>query len=260
MSGSLPQTIPPQTAPIGKANEDGDVIIDITWYLLFYNVITQTLSQANGSLVGTPTDLLLIDNVSSIELPSNSPAPISVDQDDSSADVAQLQAMLQALQMLVADINESLTAGDVIGPVSATGGNVAVFNGATGKIIKDGGTLGTAAFTVSTPWTTFNPVRTGWTDVGAPTVTGRKCQIGNVCYFQVKVVPATTVATVAGTSYVALPITAGSSGMGGGAKMDDITTMISVGNGVIDVTNSRVYVPTQTATADGLAISGYYEV
>ena len=43
-------------------------------------------------------------------------------------------------------------AGDVVGPAVATANNVAVFNGATGKIIKDGGTLGTAAFTASTAY------------------------------------------------------------------------------------------------------------
>lgn len=40
-------------------------------------------------------------------------------------------------------------AGDVVGPAGATGNNVVLFDGATGKIIKDGGTLGTAAYTSS---------------------------------------------------------------------------------------------------------------
>ena len=37
-------------------------------------------------------------------------------------------------------------AGDVVGPAGATNGNVALFDTATGKLIKDGGTLGTAAY------------------------------------------------------------------------------------------------------------------
>ena len=40
-------------------------------------------------------------------------------------------------------------AGDVVGPAGATGNNVVLFDGATGKIIKDGGTLGSAAYTSS---------------------------------------------------------------------------------------------------------------
>ena len=42
--------------------------------------------------------------------------------------------------------------GDVTGPSGATSGNVVLFDGATGKLIKDGGTLGTAAFTASTAY------------------------------------------------------------------------------------------------------------
>lgn len=43
-------------------------------------------------------------------------------------------------------------AGDVVGPAVATSGHVAVFSGATGKIIGDGGALGSAAFTASTAY------------------------------------------------------------------------------------------------------------
>ncbi|WP_349366789.1 MAG: hypothetical protein ABL311_04700 [Nitratireductor rhodophyticola] len=39
--------------------------------------------------------------------------------------------------------------GDVVGPNSATNNNVALFDGTTGKVLKDGGALGTAAFTSS---------------------------------------------------------------------------------------------------------------
>ena len=44
--------------------------------------------------------------------------------------------------------------GDVVGPASATDGAVALFDGATGKLLKLGGTLGTAAFTPSTNYLT----------------------------------------------------------------------------------------------------------
>ena len=40
--------------------------------------------------------------------------------------------------------------GKVSGPAGATDNNVVLFNGATGKLIKDGGTLGTAAFAATT--------------------------------------------------------------------------------------------------------------
>ena len=108
------------------------------------------------------------------------------------------------------------------------------------------------------PWVAFTPTRTGWTDVGTPTVTGRYRLVGPQCFFQVKVVPGTTVATAAGTSYVALPVTA--AGLCGDGSMSNLTTLVSIGECVIDVANSRAYVPAQLATANTLVISGSYEV
>lgn len=107
-------------------------------------------------------------------------------------------------------------------------------------------------------WTAFTAARTGWTDVGTPTVTARYCQISRICYFQVRAVPDTSVATVAGTSYITLPRTA--AGLAGEGSMVDLVTLVGIGSCVIDVANSRVYVPTQTATADTLLISGWFEV
>ncbi len=106
-------------------------------------------------------------------------------------------------------------------------------------------------------WTAWVPVRTSWTDVGSPAVTARYCRIGNLTFFQIKVVPGTTVATVAGTTYVSLPVTAG--GLCGVAMMSDLTTLVAIGDCVIDAANSRVYVPTKTATGDTLLIAGWVE-
>lgn len=116
--------------------------------------------------------------------------------------------------------------------------------------------LGAAVQTGPSSWT---PTRTGWTDVGAPTVTARYTQIGNIVHFQVKVVPGTTVATVAGTSYISLPVAANASGITGDGSMMNLTTLIGVGVCTFDVVNSRCYVPTQTGTANTLTIGGWYE-
>lgn len=50
------------------------------------------------------------------------------------------------------DIVPSGGTGDVVGPFFATDGNLAVFDGATGKLIKDGGIVG------GIPSVTSNPV------------------------------------------------------------------------------------------------------
>ena len=106
-------------------------------------------------------------------------------------------------------------------------------------------------------WVSFTASRTGWTDVGAPTVTARYCLVDNLCYFQVQVVPNVTVATVAGTSYITLPQAA--AGITGDGSMMNLSTLIGIGNCVIDTANSRVYVPTQTATANTLTVGGWFE-
>ena len=78
--------------------------------------------------------------------------------------------------------------------------------------------------------------------------------------FQIKVVPGTTVATVAGTSYVSLPVAMGASALSGDGSMMNISTFISIGAVVFDATNSRVHVPSQLATGNSLTIAGWYEV
>lgn len=109
-------------------------------------------------------------------------------------------------------------------------------------------------------WTSWTPTRTGWTDVGtAPVVTARYMQIGKLVWFQIKVVPGTTIATVAGTSYTSLPVACGASAIGGDGSMVNATSNVAVGNVVISVSNSRCYVPAQTASGDTFTISGWYE-
>ena len=107
-------------------------------------------------------------------------------------------------------------------------------------------------------WSSWTVSRTGWTDTGTPTVSGRFRVVGKQCFFQVKVVPATDVATTAGTSYISLPVTA--TGLGGEGSMQNLSTNIAVGVCVIDATNGRVYVPTQGASANTFLIAGWYEV
>lgn len=111
-----------------------------------------------------------------------------------------------------------------------------------------------------TGWSSWTPTRTGWVDVGSPTVTARYCQIRNVVYIQIKIVPSTTTATTAGTSYINLPVACGASSIGGDGTLQNDTTFIAIGNCVFDIANSRCYLPTQGATANTLAIAAWYEV
>jgi hypothetical protein len=106
-------------------------------------------------------------------------------------------------------------------------------------------------------WYSWKPVRTSWTDVGTPTVTGYFHIVGKQVFFQIKVVPSTSVATTAGTSYVSLPIQAKGFGEG---SMQNRTTNIVIGSCVIDETNSRVYVPSLAASGNTVNIAGWYQI
>ena len=106
-------------------------------------------------------------------------------------------------------------------------------------------------------WQAFTPTAS-ITVVGTPTYTGRFRLVGRSCQFQISLVSTTSVATTAGTSYFALPVTA--KGIGGIATMSNGTTDIAVGVCHVDVATSRVYPPTQAASANTFVICGQYEI
>ena len=106
-------------------------------------------------------------------------------------------------------------------------------------------------------WETWTPVAS-ITVVGTPTYTGRFRIVGRSCFFQISAVSDTSIATTAGTSYWELPVTA--KGIGGVATMVNSTTNVAVGVCVIDVTNSRVYAPTQAPSAQTFKVCGWHEV
>lgn len=107
-------------------------------------------------------------------------------------------------------------------------------------------------------WETFTPVFTSLTVVGTATYTGRYRVVGKQCQFQVSLVSTTSVASTAGTTYMALPIPA--YGIAGIGVMSDDTTNILVGGCHIDVSTSRCYLPTKAASGDTFNLCGSYEI
>ena len=108
-------------------------------------------------------------------------------------------------------------------------------------------------------WLPFTPVFTSLTVVGATTYTGRWRAVGRKIEFQVSLLAATSIASTAGTTYMALPVTP-ANGISGQASMTNATTNVAVGLGHIDVTNSRCYLPAQTASGNTFNVAGWYEV
>jgi hypothetical protein len=107
------------------------------------------------------------------------------------------------------------------------------------------------------PWPNNGSVTVSFATATSLTITGRFKVVGRQCFFQVKST-GTSLATTAGTSFIALPITA--AGFGGMGQMSNDTTNISVGSGHIDVSNSRFYPPTQSASGNDFIFSGWYEI
>ena len=107
-------------------------------------------------------------------------------------------------------------------------------------------------------WQAFTPVFGSLTVVGGTTYSGRLRLVGRECQFQAQFSASTSIASVAGTDYMNLPITA--KGVTGEAVMTNFTTKVAVGVCHLDVSTSRCYLPTQIASANTFNLSGRYEI
>ncbi|MFS6706521.1 hypothetical protein WHK35_14585, partial [Staphylococcus aureus] len=90
-------------------------------------------------------------------------------------------------------------------------------------------------------WQTFAPVFGSLTIVGAPSYLGRLRFVGRQCQFQVQFSAATSIASVAGTDFFTLPVSA--MGLAGLAVMTNKTTNVAVGVCHVDSANSKCYLP-----------------
>ena len=108
-------------------------------------------------------------------------------------------------------------------------------------------------------WETFTPVFGSLTVVGATNYAGRMRRVGAQIFFQVKFSAATSIASVAGTDYLTLPITANVASFSGAGTMTNDTTNVAVGVCHIDPATSRCYLPTQVASGNTFTLSGWYE-
>lgn len=106
-------------------------------------------------------------------------------------------------------------------------------------------------------WTRFDPT-VSLTVVGTPTYSGRYRFVGRQGFFQYRLSSSTSIASTAGTSYVSLPFTA--MGLAGMAVLSNESTNIAVGVCHVDVTTSRVYLPTLGASGDTFTVAGFCEV
>lgn len=96
------------------------------------------------------------------------------------------------------------------------------------------------------------------TVVGATSYSGRYRIVGRQLFFEVQFSAATSIASVAGTDYLTLPVAA--KGLAGHAVMSNDTTNVAVGNCHLDVATSRCYLPAQAASGNTFNLAGWYEI
>ena len=109
----------------------------------------------------------------------------------------------------------------------------------------------------------FTPVFSGLTGTG--TYTGSYYRFNTMLFFEVTISTTTTTASTAGTTYISnLPFI---SSRNGSCIINDSTTKISIGTGLVEENNSSTtkgqvkgYLPTWGATSDSISISGSYRI
>ncbi len=109
-------------------------------------------------------------------------------------------------------------------------------------------------------WIAFTPVFGSLTVVGDTNYSGRLKIVGKQCFFQVKFSAGTSIASVAGTDYLTLPVTANSQSFSGMGTMTNDTTNVAVGTCHIDTATSRCYLPGQVASGNTFNLSFWYEI
>mgnify|MGYP003387897138 CR=1 FL=1 len=107
-------------------------------------------------------------------------------------------------------------------------------------------------------WVAFTPLFGSLTVIGATTYLGRMRIVGKSVECQVSFKAATSIASVAGTDYLTLPITA--QGYAGIGVMTHDTSDVAGGRCHLDVTTSRLYLPTQVASANTFTLYFTYEI
>ena len=105
-------------------------------------------------------------------------------------------------------------------------------------------------------WDSFT-VSTNVSTAGTTTFTGRYRLIGKACEFQAQLSASGSIATTTGIHYFALPISA--KGLAGFAIMTNLSTNAGSACGV-NLSTSRVYLPTQASTTAILSIFGKMEI
>lgn len=132
--------------------------------------------------------------------------------------------------------------------------------GTSGEYYHINSTINTAL--VGTTQGNWVPTFTNLTEVlggGSVTKDGRYSRIGRTVFYTIIITTSggATTASTAASTYCDLPVAAA---YGDSCITVNGSTNLSIGNGVLDSTNDRIYPASWTATSNTIIISGKYEV
>ncbi|MET4263898.1 hypothetical protein ABIA95_000165 [Bradyrhizobium sp. LA8.1] len=146
--------------------------------------------------------------------------------------------------------------GAVTGPASSTSGNIASFNGTSGKTIQD---TGLAASALTGAWTSYSPtVSAGSGSFTSASATGVYKQIGKTVLFTVTIT-ITTNGSAATNVTVTNPVN--TNGSNAGAFGREVGVSGKMLQGVINTSNMNIYNYDNTypgATGAFIVMSGFY--
>jgi hypothetical protein len=133
----------------------------IRWILIMGQV---DYADINAAIAGASSEILTITGVPLPEYKAIASFVIQTDNTYTNSVKSRIRALASGVDFVdwrhaqIGGAGASGTGGDVVGPVGAAANNIAIFDGATGKLIKDGGTptaiIGTAthaAASITTP-------------------------------------------------------------------------------------------------------------
>lgn len=109
---------------------------------------------------------------------------------------------------------------------------------------------------------TFTPSFTSLTDTGTGTYTADYKIFNGMLFFSYKISTTGNTSSTVGTTYVELPLKPDNSGnkyvakSNGDCVINNLSTKASIGTGLVEVSTSKVWLPTWSTVSDDVSISG----
>ena len=144
----LPSTILPESTPIGRVRQNGEVSIDHNWWLLLYNICLNALGTANSlspdalqGIANTDTDIADTDAISLQQAIANLQKQV-IQPEDVVVSASELPAIARAL-LLAQDplLPDAIAAAQPVSAIAPTGSPFAYVAPFAGSVAITGGSV-----------------------------------------------------------------------------------------------------------------------